>query len=104
MYLFERKTRDVIKFAMTLTVYLIGTTFLGQIEARWMALLWHFIHLGGMFILVSAGLLDWFFGVLKNHEQLKVYIGELQATLISPVLYVGMGIVNQRLGNRFKLG
>ena len=102
MYLFERKTRDVIKFAMTLTVYLIGTTFLGQIEARWMALLWHFIHLGGMFILVSAGLLDWFFGVLKNHEQLKVYIGELQATLISPVLYVGMGIVNQRMGKVLK--
>ena len=102
MYLFERKTRDVIKFSMTLTVYLIGTKFLGQIEARWMGLLWHFIHLGGMFILVSAGLMDWFFGVLKNHEQLKVYIGELQATLISPTLYVGMGIVNQRLGKVLK--
>ena len=92
-----RKIRHVIKFSATVLVYFVGTSFLGRIDARWMAIIWHFIHISFLFTITSVGLYDWFFGMVNI--QTKEFVASMQEILISPVLYVGMGIVNKRLGN-----
>lgn len=89
-----RKIRHVIKFATTILVYFIGTHYLGKIEARWMFLIWHFIHISFLVIITSVGLYDWTFGMVSLAT--KEFVASMQEILISPALYVGMGIVNQR--------
>lgn len=92
-----RKIRHVIKFSTTLLVYFIGTNYLGKIEARWMFLIWHFIHVSFIVIITFVGLFDWTFGMVNIGT--KEFVASMQEILISPALYVGMGIVNQRLSS-----
>jgi hypothetical protein len=90
-----RKIRHVIKFVTTVLVYFIGTNYLSKLEARWMFILWHFIHLSFLFVITSVGLYDWFFGVVDINT--REFVASMQEILISPVFYVGMEIVNQKL-------
>ncbi|MFM6953680.1 MAG: hypothetical protein ACKOWL_01685 [Sphingobacteriaceae bacterium] len=60
-----------------------------------MSYLWHFVHLTLLFLLVSIGLYDWFLGMVS--QEVKDFTSSIQEFLISPVLYVGMGILNKRL-------
>lgn len=93
--LIPRKLRHVIKFTTTISVYLIGSFHLGRIETPWMSYLWHFVHLTLLFILVTIGVYDWFLGMVS--QEVKDFTSSIQEFLISPVLYVGMGILNKRL-------
>ncbi len=95
IYEVPRKIRHIIKFATTVLVYCIGTHYLGKIEARWMYSIWHFIHISFLVIITSVGLYDWIFGMVSLAT--KEFVASMQEILISPALYVGMGIVNQRL-------
>jgi hypothetical protein len=95
IYEVPRKIRHVIKFSTTVLVYFIGTNYLGKIEARWMFLIWHFIHVSFLVVITSVGLYDWTFGMVSVGT--KEFVASMQEILISPALYVGMGIVNQRL-------
>lgn len=95
-----RKIRHVIKFAITILVYFIGTHFLGKIEERWMYSIWHFIHISFLVIITSVGLYDWTFGMVSLAT--KEFVASMQEILISPALYVGMGIVNQRWNSTVK--
>ena len=90
-----RKVRHVIKFSTTIAVYFVGTFHLGRLADRWMSHLWHFIHISLLGIITCVGLYDWAFGMVS--EQLKEMTATMQEFLISPVLYVGMGIVNKRM-------
>lgn len=94
-----RKIRHVIKFVTTITVYFIGTTHLGELEAKWMSILWHFIHISLLFTITTIGLYDWAFGMVDLKT--KELAASMQEILISPVLYVGMLIANNKLGNQF---
>jgi len=96
-----RRVRHVIKFGTTVSVYLLGTLHLGRIEDRWMSYLWHFIHISLLSIITGVGLYDWAFGMVS--EQVKDMTWTMQEFLISPVLYVGMGILNRRLNPDPKL-
>ncbi|MES2240992.1 MAG: hypothetical protein V4497_12115 [Bacteroidota bacterium] len=99
IYEIPRRIRHVIKFVVTVLVYFIGTSHLGQIEARWMLILWHFIHVSFLFVITSVGLYDWFFGMVGVNT--KEFVASMQEILISPVFYVGLGIVNQKLAKQF---
>ena len=94
-----RKFRHMIKFVTTITVYFIGTTHLGELEAKWMSILWHFIHISLLFTITMIGLYDWTFGMVD--VKTKELAASMQEILISPVLYVGMLIANNKLGNQF---
>lgn len=96
-----RKIRHVIKFVTTVSVYLLGTLHLGHIEDRWMSYLWHIIHISLLSIITAVGLYDWTFGMVS--QELKDMTATMQEFLISPVLYVGMGILNRRLNPAPKL-
>ncbi len=91
----NRKMRHVIKFDATFMVYLLGTFYLGKLKDEWMDLLWHTIHISGLVVIVSIGLFDWVFGMVSMPT--KLFAASIQEFLISPVLYVGMGIINKKV-------
>jgi hypothetical protein len=76
-------------------VYLIGTFHLGKLKDEWMNLLWHTIHITGLCLLVDIGGFDWLFGMVNMPT--KLFAASVQEFLISPVLYVGMGIINVKV-------
>ncbi|GAB1857692.1 hypothetical protein MHTCC0001_25290 [Flavobacteriaceae bacterium MHTCC 0001] len=88
-------TFHLIRFATTVAVYFIGTFHLGKLKDSWMSKIWHLVHIGGLIIITSMGLFDWFImGISRN---LKDFAHTVQEILISPVLYVAMGILNKAL-------
>lgn len=89
------KIRHVIKFLTTVSVYFIGTFHLGKLTDSWMSFLWHIIHITGLSIITSLGLFDWFIGGMSLN--LRAFAGSIQEILISPVLYVAMGLLNKTL-------
>lgn len=91
----NRKMRHVIKFGATFMVYLFGTFYLGKLKDQWMELLWHTIHVSGLVLIVGIGFFDWVFGMISLPT--KLFAASIQEFLISPVLYVGMGIINKRV-------
>ena len=94
-YDINRKLRHVIKFFATVSVYLLGTFHLGKIRQSWMNMLWHTIHLSLLCVIMGIGIYDWTFGMVG--DAIKTMAATFQEFLISPVLYVGMGILDERL-------
>ncbi|WP_166967863.1 hypothetical protein [Yeosuana marina] len=89
------KIRHVIKFSTTIAVYMVGTFHLGKLTDRWMSFIWHIVHISGLSILTSVGLFDWFISPISLN--LRVFAGSIQEILISPLLYVAMGLLNRSL-------
>lgn len=89
-----RKIRHVIKFSTTILVYVVGSFHLGSLQQKWMSMLWHFTHITLLIIITSIGLYDWVFGMVS--QPTKDLAQSIQEFLISPVLYVGMGILNNK--------
>lgn len=90
-----RIIRHAIKFGTTISVYIIGTYFLGQLKVQWMQQLWHFIHLCLLGILVAFGMYDLLIqSAPKNIREISMVFQEF---LISPVLYVGMKLLNSKI-------
>lgn len=92
--LIPRKIRHIIKFGTTILVYSVGSLHLGRLHEKWMPMLWHFVHISLLVTITSIGLYDWTFGMVSQHT--KDVAQSMQEFLISPVLYVGMGILNSR--------
>ncbi|NNC50489.1 MAG: hypothetical protein HKO01_08155 [Flaviramulus sp.] len=74
---------------------MIGSLHLGKLKDQWMSYLWHFIHITGLCIITSIGLFDW----LISDIPLGVLLfgGSVQEFLISPLLFVAMGLLNRKL-------
>src|SRR5690606_42064421 len=85
----------VIRFSITVLIYFIGTMHLGRIKDNWMSALWHLIHISGLTIMTSLGLISWF--IIDIGFDLKQVAYTIQELLISPVLYVAMGLLNKSL-------
>ena len=94
-YDIPRKLRHIIKFGTTLLVYFVGTHHLGKMTDKWMSTVWHFIHISLLCVITGIGLYDWTFGMVGTKT--KEMAATFQEFLISPVLYVAMGILNKRL-------
>jgi uncharacterized membrane protein YfcA len=93
--LIPRKWRHIIKFFTTGMVYLVGTHHLGKQKKSWMLYLWHLVHISLLSTITCIGLYDWIFGMVSYH--VKEIAASMQEFLISPMLYIAMGILNQRL-------
>ncbi len=90
-----RRLKHVIIFLTTIAVYFVGTLHLGKLKDRWMSLIWHAIHISGLSIISLIGLYDWFISeVILNVRQ---FAHAIQEILISPVIYVAMGLLNKML-------
>ena len=90
-----RKIRHINKFGSILLVYGIGTWTLKKNTIGWMMLIWHFVYAVTAIALILIGLYDWRFGI--SSIQLRNIASSLHEFLISPILFVGMGILNSRL-------
>jgi hypothetical protein len=95
-----RKIRHISKFASILTIYLVGTFALKKYTAEWMMYVWHLLHIVIIAILVLMGIYDWIFGELSN--QFRNIANTLFEFLISPVIYIGIGILNNKFGRKEK--
>jgi hypothetical protein len=95
MHTFNRYVQYFIKFSFTVIIYLIGSLHLGKLKDEWMSYLWHFIHISGLCIITSIGLYDWLISDIPLGVLL--FAGSIQEFLISPLLYVAMGLLNKKL-------
>ncbi|MBU2949825.1 hypothetical protein KO493_03840 [Tamlana agarivorans] len=93
-----RKLRHVISLGATVTIYLIGTSHLGKLQDSWMSFIWHLVHISGLCILTTLGLFDWL--IAEISPKLKLFCLTIQEILISPVLYVAMGLLNKSLNKK----
>lgn len=84
--------KHFITLSTTLIIYFIGTFHLGKLPDNWMSFVWHITHITGLFILSALGLYDWLINDLSLN--LKSFARSIKEILISPVLYVGMGLIN----------
>ncbi len=94
-YYIPRKIRHIIKFTTTVAVYFTGSLHLGKLTDKWMGQLWHIIHISLLITITLIGIYDWTFGMVSNG--VKELAATMQEFLISPLLYVAMGIINKRL-------
>lgn len=90
-----RKITRVIKFTVLITVYLIGVKQLTLDRIIWMKVVWHIIHLTGIFILLSLGIFDLIVRPLPFI--VKEVMASINEFLIGPTLFVGMGILQKFL-------
>ena len=90
-----RRIRHFIKFGILITVYLIGSYHLRLNNIRWMYIIWHFIHITGIGIITLFG----FYDLLISTTPLFIrnFLNSINEFLISPVLFVGMGILHKKL-------
>ena len=93
--LLPKLTFHLIRFGVTIVVYFIGTFHLGKLKDSWMSSIWHLVHISGLCIITSMGLFDWF--IMELSRDLKNFAHTIQEILISPVLYVAMGLLNKSL-------
>jgi hypothetical protein len=93
--LLPKITMHFLSFTITIVVYFIGTFHLGQLKDTWMSSLWHLVHISGLIIMISLGLVNLF--IIELNVNLKHLVFTIQEILISPVLYVAMGLLNKTL-------
>jgi hypothetical protein len=89
------KDRHIIKFGTILLVYGIGTWALKKYVAGWMMKIWHFCYILALTLLLLIGIWDWIFWI--DSIQVRNIANSLHEILISPILYIAMGIINSRL-------
>ena len=93
--LVPRKVKHIIIFSNTIAVYFVGTFHLGKLKDTWMVSLWHLIHVSGLVIIILIGLYSWF--IREITLNVKLFALGIQEILISPVLYIAMGLLNKTL-------
>ena len=87
-----RKVRHIGKFAAILIIYLTGTFSLRKYTADWMMFIWHLVHIVIIGLLLLVGAYDWIFGEIS--AQMRNVANTLFEFLISPLIYIGVGILN----------
>ncbi|MGN6178746.1 MAG: hypothetical protein ACTHNW_06175 [Mucilaginibacter sp.] len=87
-----RKVRHMGKFAAILTIYATGTFALRRYTAEWMMFIWHLVHIVIIGLLLLIGIYDWTFGEIS--AQMRNVANTLFEFLISPLIYIGVGILN----------
>lgn len=87
-----RILRHAIKLVSSVSVYLIGTFHIQKFSVKWMEKLWHLIHLSMLGFLLSIGAFVW---LISDIPYLLIqFSSTIQELLISPTLYIVMGLLN----------
>ena len=95
-----RKARHIGKLLSILSIYCVGTFALKKYTDEWMMYVWHLLHIIIISILLLMGIYDWIFGELSN--QLRNIANTLFEFLISPVIYIAVGILNNKFSRKEK--
>ena len=90
-----RQVKHINKFACVLLVYGTGSLTLRKFTVSWMMQLWHIMHLSVILLLLLIGFYDWWQGMIT--PETRNIANSLFDFLISPVLYVSMGLLQLTL-------
>ncbi|GAC1426562.1 MAG: hypothetical protein NVS1B13_23360 [Flavisolibacter sp.] len=86
-----RQVKHINKLACVLLVYGTGSLILRKFTVSWMMQLWHIMHLSVILLLLLIGFYDWWQGMIT--PETRNIANSLFDFLISPVLYVSMGLL-----------
>lgn len=89
-YRIPLRSRHFVKLFFILVCYAIGVVTLRGIATGWMLRLWHIIYLTCLILLLGLGVYDW--GIARTPLQVRMVADSLQEFLVSPLLYVAMGL------------
>ena len=89
------KLKHLNKLLFVIIVYGVGTLALKRYMIGWMMLIWHVLHIIFISVLLLIGFYDWYHGDIT--DQIRNVANSVFEFLISPVLYVSMGIIQFRL-------
>ena len=90
--------QHIIKLLITIIVYFIGTFHLGKLKDSWLSSIWHLVHITGLSIITAIGLYHWCIAEISIN--VKNFAGNIQEILISPMLYIAMGLINNSLNKK----
>jgi len=90
-----RKLRHIARLVSILIVYGIGFYTLRQYMQPWVVSLWNIIYLFAATLLILIGIYDWSTGGAAS--QVRNIANTLHEFLISPVLYIALYIIHDRL-------
>jgi hypothetical protein len=89
------RAKHIIKFGTIFLVYGIGVLALRNYVAGWMLKIWHFCYIFLLSLLLLIGVWDWVSWI--DSVPVHNIANSLDEILISPVLYISLGIINSRL-------
>jgi hypothetical protein len=87
------KARHVLKFLFIILSYLIGWVTLRKQPPAWKIRIWHLLYGIGLVCLVLLGIYDW--AVRRASLDMRVIAYDIQELLVSPILYVAIGLVGK---------
>jgi hypothetical protein len=89
------RVRQLIKLGYIFVIYGTGVWALRKDTARWIMKIWHLLYGSTFLFLILLGVFDWRLG----HTSLAVreVAGNLHEFLISPVLYIAIGLLRRRM-------
>jgi len=83
--------RHVIKFLFIAGVYGSGLFYLKRGGGGWVLSIWHLVYGSALALLVLLGAYDW--AVARTALALREVADDLQELLVSPLLYVALGLL-----------
>ncbi|WP_295648172.1 hypothetical protein [uncultured Mucilaginibacter sp.] len=90
-----RKVRHLTRFVSVLMVYGIGIYTLKKYMEGWVISLWNVIYLVATLLLIIIGVYDWSVGGASS--QIRDVANTLQEFLISPLLFIVIFIIHDKL-------
>ena len=90
-----RKVRHIARLVSILLVYAVGYFTYKKYGIKWMNDLWKVVYLVTIVLLILIGIYDWGFGPASM--QVRNIAKTLHEFLISPILYLGIYIINRVL-------
>lgn len=87
----NRTTRHIIRLLILVGVYLLGSYHLRLEKFKWGLACWHLVHITGILIILSIGIIHWLFTpVTLFWISLSVKINEF---LVAPIFYIAMNLL-----------
>ncbi|MDO6435070.1 hypothetical protein Q4E93_30930 [Flavitalea sp. BT771] len=89
------RLRQLIKLGFILLTYGTGVWALRKDTARWIMKIWHLLYGCTFLFLILLGVLDGWLG--RMSPAVREVAGNLHEFLISPVLYIVIGLLRRRM-------
>jgi hypothetical protein len=89
------RVRQLIKLGFIFLVYGTGVWALRKDTARWIMKVWHLLYGCTFLFLILLGVFDWWLG--RTSLAVREVAGNLHEFLISPVLYIVIGLLRRRM-------
>jgi hypothetical protein len=89
------RVRQLIKLGFILLIYGTGVWALRKDTARWIMKIWHLLYGCTFLFLILLGIFDWWLS--RTSQGVREVAGNLHEFLISPVLYIVIGLLRRRM-------